>query len=768
MNKNTNLVDNMMRGAAPLVLRTEGLDAPREARWASQFFLGNGRMGLRGHHEDILDPATAGFYIAGTYTYAPRELVPLHSPDHILVHPQRLAEYKDGTKDPDLYTLPNLPNPFTITIKINGQKTNPAQTELLTIERALHMDEARLTRRIVFRDGAQCRCIADSERWVSWHNRQLIGWRYELQCEDPSASLEVIPSFNTTVTNVRDIRLFSIADETHQDNNHQLTCILGMPNGTADRQPPADLVSVRANVETNAPAAPPPNQRDTIRMAMAWNPIREGNKVIVETIVAVSLPNEADPAQLAREALARGYHTVRDEHITAAVTALRDHTMEIGSDPLTAEGLRHGQLHLEMALCHDNAHVSVPIKGLTGEGYRFMVFWDTDFHMFPYFLYTNPEQARNLIMYRYNLLDAARANAKAWGYRGAQTPWETGNAGKEETAPWLNLQDRELHISADTAYAIMLYDRVTDDSAFLEKYGAEVVFETARFFASRTTWNEQKQRYEILDIGCPDQYHTWADNNPFISRMAQWNIAYAVTIANDPRTADTRKRIGLDDEEVDDLRNVAQNLYIIPPDANGVIEEFDGYFKLDPDIRGVHEKFCSHTMAVKQPDVVASFHLFPEDYSQEIRQNTWRFYAERTLHGSSLSLPGMALSAAVSDLIPESVPFFQKGSRLDLDDVNGNTSIGMHISAYAVLWEAAVFGYLGLDAQTDGIRLHPRIPQSWSFIEAPIHWKGQLLRIRADHAKTTVTAAPRNQRNIPIARKGQTFTELQPGKEIQL
>jgi len=501
---------------------------------------------------------------------------------------------------------------------------------------------------------------------------------------------------------------------------------------------------------------------------MAWHTIKQDGKVIVETIVAISLPNENDPLQIAHETLARGYAAAREEHLAAVAGALRDHTLEIGSDPLTAEGLRHGQLHLEMALCPDNPNVSIPIKGLTGEGYRFMVFWDTDFHMFPYYLYTRPEQARNLLLYRYNLLDAARANARHWGYRGAQIPWETGTSGKEETAPWLNLQDRELHISADTAYGVMLYDRVTDDPAFLAEYGAEIVFETARFYASRTTWNEEKKRFEILDIGCPDQYHTWADNNPFISRMARWNIAYAVSIANDPRTDAARKRIELIDEEVAALRDVAQNLYIIPPDENGVIEEFDGYFQLDPDLRGITEKFCSHSLAVKQPDVVASFHLFPEDYLQEVRQNTWRFYAERTLHGSSLSLPGMALAAAVSDLIPESVPFFQKGSRLDLDDVNGNTALGMHISAYAVLWEAAVFGYLGLDAQADGIHLKPRIPQGWSFIEAPIHWKGQLLRIRADHTGTTIKADTRNARAIPVGRHGHAFLELEPGKEIQL
>ena len=163
-----------------------------------------------------------------------------------------------------------------------------------------------------------------------------------------------------------------------------------------------------------------------------------------------------------------------------------------------------------MALCRDNPRVSVPIKGLTGEGYRFMVFWDTDFHLFPYYLLTNPRQAKQLIHYRYLLLDAARRNARAWGYPGAQVPWETGSSGEEETAPWLCLQERELHISADAAYMVKQYDDLTGDESVLLDYGAELVFETARFFAGRVTWNAEARRYELRDIGCPDQYHTFA------------------------------------------------------------------------------------------------------------------------------------------------------------------------------------------------------------------------------------------------------------------
>jgi kojibiose phosphorylase len=715
----------------------ESLDGAREERWGSQYFLGNGRMGLRAHHEDIPNSPATGFYVAGTYTYAPRELVPLHAPEHILVHPQRLEEYQDGTKDPDLHTLPNLPNPFTINIAIDGSTINPGEQPHRACERALDMEEARLNRRLVFLDHQKRTCVVDSERWVSWDDTRLLGWRYTIKCTDEPADIKVTPCFNTSVTNVQGIRLFSVEEESTQSD--------------------AAYVKVRTT-----------DGQHEIGMAMAWNETQVDGKTTVEAIVAVTTEAADDPRELAASNLRRGYEQVRDEHKKAVAAALHDHTMKIGSDPLTAEGMQHGQLHLEMALCPDNPNVSVPIKGLTGEGYRFMVFWDTDFHMFPYFLYTRPEQARNLLMYRYNLLDAARENARQWGYKGAQVPWETAISGKEETAPWLNLQDRELHISADTAYAVMLYDRATLDSAFLEDFGAEIVFETARFFASRSTWIEENQRYEMLDIGCPDQYHTWADNNVFISMMARWNLQYAVSLAEDPRTEKAQAKISLGQEEIKALRHTAENLHVIEPNDEGLIEEFDGFFDLSPDLRGITEKHCSHSKAVKQPDVVAMFHLFGDHYPQEILQKNWRYYTERTLHGSSLSLPGTALAASVSGLIEESIPYFQKGSRLDLDDVNGNTSIGIHVSAYAVLWETAVFGYLGCRFEEKGVVLNPTLPASWSHIAAPICWKGQRIRIFSDHKRTTVKSCCQNTNTISIARKGQDFMQLQPGEEIEL
>jgi len=708
---------------------TETASPALEGRLATQYALANGYLGLRGTHEEMPGWASPGFYVAGTYCAAPAALIPIHSPDHILTHPERVkpehhAEYTELT------TMPNLPNPVAVRLTIGGEVIELEKIAILSCERLLLTEEARLSRRLTIRDGAGRRTVIDSERFVSWANPNLLCFRYRVTPDGHDAPITVTPFIDARVTNARGIRLYSVVE---------------------DEQAPG---CNRMQVEIAKPS-------QQVTIIQAYRTYTDSGALVVEVAIGVN------DAEIAHSALAEGYDAQMAAHLQAVREAYaRDH-FDIGADALSRQGLLFGRMHLEMALCRDNPDVSVPIKGLTGEGYRFMVFWDTDFHLFPYYLLTNPEQARNLLLYRHRLLDAARRNARNWGYRGAQVPWETGTSGEEETAPWLNLQERELHMSADTAYAIKLYDDLTADEDFLLNYGAEIVFETARFYASRVTKNDAQQRHELRDIGCPDQYHTFADNDAFISRMAKWNLAYAAELAADERLHAVRKKIRLMDGEVEQFAEIAETLYVIAPNADGIIEEFDGFFQLSTDLRGISEQFCSHTQAVKQPDALLLFLPFADEYHAEIQRANWHYYAARTLHGSSLSLPGMALAAANAGLLDEALPYFQRSARMDLDDLNLNTNLGVHLAGYAVLWETVVFGFGGLTPHRDRLDFTPRLPESWSGLCYTIHWHDCRLQVELSPDRLTLTADGGNPVEVPVCVRGGETVMLAAGKTEQ-
>lgn len=696
---------------------TETATPGLEGRLATQYALANGYLGIRGTHEEMPAWASPGFYVAGSYCAAPAALVPIHSPAHILCHPERVkpehhAEYAEVT------TMPNLPNPIAVRLTIGEEIIDLAAVEILACERLLHMAEARLSRRLVIRDRAGRRTIIDSERFASWDDPHLAAFRYRVTADGHDAPIAVEPLIYREVSNARGIRLFEVIEERHVPGLHRMTVRLAKPE-------------------------------QYLTIAQAALVQQHGGGVEVEATVGVH-DSTSEAEQTATCALAAGYDALFAAHLAAVRQAAARAGAEIKADTLSTQGFRFGCLHLEMALCRDNPRVSVPIKGLTGEGYRFMVFWDTDFHLFPYYLLTNPRQAQQLIRYRYLLLDAARRNARAWGYRGAQVPWETGSSGEEETAPWLCLQERELHISADAAYMVKQYDELSGDPSVLLDYGAEIVFETARFFASRVTWNAEAARYELRDIGCPDQYHTFADNDVFINRMAMWNLAYAAELAEDARLRLVREKIKLTADEAEEFRTIADRFYLIAPNAEGIIEEFDGFFALSTDLRGISECYCAHSQAVKQPDVLLLFHPFAEEYSEEIMQRNWQFYAARTLHGSSLSLPGMALAAAKAGLLDEALPYFQRAARMDLDDVNLNSSLGVHLAGYAVLWQTVVFGFAGLSARRDGLHFCPRLPRQWDGLTFTIHWHGHRLSAELTHDRLQLTAAAENAGAVPV------------------
>ena len=164
-------------------------------------------------------------------------------------------------------------------------------------------------------------------------------------------------------------------------------------------------------------------------------------------------------------------------------------------------GLRFNLYQLRInASSHDDRY-SIAAKGLTGFGYRGHVFHDTEIFMLPFFTYILPEIARNLLLYRYHLLPAARKKAASNGYEGAQYPWESTLSG-EETTPVSIIHPEtgelipvlngfiEIHITASIAHAVWKYWRLTADDDFMIHYGTEILLSTAQFWASRVEKND--------------------------------------------------------------------------------------------------------------------------------------------------------------------------------------------------------------------------------------------------------------------------------------
>ena len=193
--------------------------------------------------------------------------------------------------------------------------------------------------------------------------------------------------------------------------------------------------------------------------------------------------------------------------------------------------LRFCLYHLLIAANPEDPTVNIGANALAGERYRGHVFWDTEIFMLPFYILTQPDTAKALLRYRHHTLDGARANSREYGTGGARYAWESADTGREEcpkfTADGANrfwTREEEIHVSADVAYGIVRYVEATGDTAFLHDVGAEVLFETSRFWVDRVVSAADGAGYELRQVMGPDEFHSHIDNNAFTNRLAQWHL----------------------------------------------------------------------------------------------------------------------------------------------------------------------------------------------------------------------------------------------------
>lgn len=698
------------------------------------YSVANGYLGLRGTDEEMPPWASPGFYVIDSFCAAPSKLVPIHPADHILSHPEYVKEkYYESHKNVQLTTLPNLPNPIAVNLWCDDELIKMEKVSIVTNERLMLLNEARFSRRFVFRDSKWRRTIIDSERFASWDNRNIVCMRYKVTRDGHDAKVKVEPYFKTDVTNDENTRLFEITNESHLAGFNSLTV-----------QPP---------------------ECQTLYMAQAFTIVHDENSTILEVVIAVSDVSQEHSDTLAKDSIKLGFDKLLDLHKKEVAKRYKQSDFFIDTDAFTQQGFNFGLMHMEMALPIDNPKTTVLVKGITGEGYKFAILWDTEFHLFPYYLFTNPAQARNLLLYRYYTLEGARYNAQKGGYKGAKFPWEAAKTGKEECTPWLILPDNEIHISADVVYAIRLYNENSGDEQFLVDYGAEMVLEIARFFSERSTWVEGNSRYEILNIGCPDQYHTLENNNTFTNYMAKWTIDYALGLIDDQKFEATVKKLSFTKEDVQRMREVSTKMYLPQPNEKGIISEFDGYFELSEDLAGITERFCEHTQATKQPDVSLIFKQDPEAFPINIQRKNWYYYSNRCFYGSSLGMAGFALAGARIGILDESVDYFIRSSRADLDSLRADSALGVHLASYGVLWEAAVMGFGGYYPNPDAMIFKPNLPFQWRNLSFALTWKGNKVKVDITRGILKISTNADNLDSVPVIVKDHHVKACEPGRE---
>ncbi|ACL62778.1 glycoside hydrolase family 65 protein [Methylobacterium nodulans] len=532
-----------------------------------------------------------------------------------------------------------------------------------------------------------------------------------------------------------------------------------------------------------------PTARGDLSWSWSWT-ASPGQVVSFQRIIAVTRHHSVDVHSGARArkelAAARtlGWQGLIARHEAAWAGRWHCSDVRVEGDPAAQAALRFAIFHLNGAVNPSDPQVSVAARALTGDDYRGHVFWDTEIFLLPFYTLTWPEAARTLLMYRFRTLDAARAKAAAMGWRGALYAWESADIGDEVTPKQTVGPDRKIldilcgsqeqHISADVAYAVWQYWRATEDETFLREAGAEIILETARFWAARAEPEADGLRH-IRGIIGPDEYHEAVDDNAFTNMMARWNIERGLDVAALlqelwPETWDgLSERLGLDEPELIQWREAAQTIVTGFDPATGLFEQFAGFSALEEidlaaysgrsvpmDVVLGRER-TQLTQVIKQADVVALLALLPEVFAGRAAETNFDHYEPRCGHGSSLSRAMHGIAAARLGRSETALQYFRQSAAIDLADTHVAISGGIHIAALGGVWLIAIFGIAGLSLRPDGLAFDPQLPEAWRSLEFRLHWRGRHLIVTIDPAARVFRVALETGSGMPVYVRGSRY-----------
>lgn len=744
--------------------------------------LGNGYFATRGAREEAAadDVHYPGTYLAGGYNRLESTVA------------GRVIENED---------LVNWPNWLCLTFRIKGGPWFRIDDVVVQDYRQeLDFRRGVLSHHLTFQDEESRITKLTTQRFVSIHDENLAAIQWKLDPQNWSGSIEVRTALDGGVQNAgvdryralngRHLRRLDsgqfgeagiyVVVETNQSRIRMAQASRLKVYHEQDQNP---VKLERQTVETG----------ETVAQHLQFE-VQQHHIVCLEKIVALYTSRDLGISEPLLEACkkterAGGFAELLADHELAWEGLWGRSDLEIVNGEEAQGIVRLHIFHLFQTVSPHtiDKDAGAPARGWHGEAYRGHIFWDELF-IFSFINYTYPTITEALLMYRYRRLDEARAAAREAGFRGAMYPWQSGSNGREESqlihlnpksGRWLPDETHlQRHVSSAIAYNVWQYFQVTNDLEFMYFYGAEMFIEIARFWASIATLNEEKDRYEILGVVGPDEYHTHypgsdepgLNNNAYTNFMASWVLQCAqkvLKLLNEERRSELLTKLKIPTDELGHWEVISRKMYI-PFLDNGLISQFEGYEKLQElDLEQYREQYGQSIRldrvlesegddpnkykVSKQADVLMLFYLFSAEVLEEMfaRMNypfdtrsipdNIEYYLARTSHGSTLSQ--VVYSWVWSRANREKAWYhFEKALTSDVHDVQGGTTPeGIHLGAMGGTIDLVQRCYTGLEVRDGILWLNPVLPQGIRELKFKLRYRSQTLAFVINHQKMEIS-----------------------------
>lgn len=432
--------------------------------------------------------------------------------------------------------------------------------------------------------------------------------------------------------------------------------------------------------------------------------------------------------------------------------------------------IRFALYHLAIMTNKKDNRVGIGAKGLSGEEYKAHSFWDTEIFIQPMYSFTEPLVSKNLLNYRYLLLDKAKEKALQFGFEGAMFPWEAAwPTDGEVTERFIGIDretgkpmevltgEIEIHVVGDIIFALKQYLDITGDISFMDSYGYEMVLETAVFWMSRSTWNETYNRYDILNVIGPDEYKEEIDNNAYTNYLAHFNLNWAINVYEELQEQNTKNSQNIINKTnfsmyFEKIKEVAEKIYLPEPDEiTQLIKQNETYLELESvdltkyeklEKGSIHDDYSMNELkniqVSKQADLLMLFYLFSDIFSEEVKRLNYDFYEKKTIHDSTLSLSVHSIVAIDIGYYDEAYKKYLEAGRLDLGTDMKSSDEGIHSASLGMLWQNIINGFSGVRVRNGQLTLSPNLPKTWTKIEFNLVWQNMPLKFQISDKKILI------------------------------
>jgi len=515
---------------------------------------------------------------------------------------------------------------------------------------------------------------------------------------------------------------------------------------------------------------------------------KKGTPVRIHKFISYHTARDTPPAELNAltgrtldQALKNGFDAVLESQIKFLADFWRRSDIQlIAAHPRAQQCIRFNLFQIIQAAARADG-TGVCAKGLTGQAYEGHYFWDVDIYLMPFLTYTQPNIARNLLAFRYGMLDKARERARILNQKGALFPWRTING--EEASAYFAAGTAQYHINADIMYALKQYLTATGDEAFLDDMGAEMLAETARLWVDLGFFSTRDNKYHIHSVTGPDEYTAIVNNNLFTNLMARHNLLFAAKALrqmrnrNPDRYAVFAEKIGLEEQELAAWEKAGENMYIPYDEELGIHPQDDTFldkevwdFEATPDDRYplllyYHPLVIYRYQVIKQADVVLALFLAGNEFSLEKKKRNFDYYDRLTTCDSSLSACIQSIVAAEIGYTDLALDYLKTAVLMDLSDVGGNVKDGVHIASMGGTWMTFVYGFAGMRDYDGALTFNPKMHPNWEQLKFPLTYQGQMLEV--DIRRDTVIYLLTEGSGLTIKHKDRDIA-LSPGEPVTI